>query len=79
MIGILKPNATAGHKYAVVLGVEGGTVTPLETYETKEEMEKGYKDWKCLASAFDLPKPVPAELIDFDGKTAKCKLLPDIE
>ena len=68
----MKPEFDPRYKYAVALGVEGGTVAPLKSYEHLEELKLGYKEWLDYATTRGLTKPVPIELIDNKGT---CKIL----
>lgn len=70
-----KPSVDKEHKYAVAVPVEGGSVVPIQSYETLEQLRKGYQDWQQYASDRKITGTVPIEFIDASGK---CRVLTDL-
>jgi len=70
-IDIFEPEVNKDCSFAVAVPA-GKVVVPIQSYETRELLERGYKGWLNYATKSGITKSLPIEFLD---KSGKCRIL----
>jgi hypothetical protein len=67
------------HNYAVGIILQG-CFTPIESYETAEELKQGFSRWYMFAYRKEITKPIMVEKADTKAEwtDAKCLVLEEL-
>ena len=76
-VRVIKPELDRNHQYAVGVKIAGGGFCPIQSYETREQIERGFRQWYQMACQGGITKPIAVEKKDrgqeWDG--AQCLVL----